>query len=496
MDDKQNGTQSTVDFLASLKPTPSAEKEDFLKMLKPDPVDAKGLIVISPDKMRAFINITMPLHGGNALSAEEIRYLVADSKVNYGLRELTLTRLAQSPLYDRDILIAEGTHPQKGKDGSIIYHIRLSKHAQPFERDDGSVDYKDLGLIENVEREQLLVTKIPPEPGIDGRNVYGDVIVAQMGKEIPLPVGKNTYISDDGLGLHALINGQSDFADRKVQVLESYVVNGDVSVATGNITFIGNVQINGNVLAGFTVQAGGNVDVIGCVEGSRVMAGGNILIRDGFHGMFHGELIAGGNVRCKYIQSGRVQAGGCVEAQAVVSANIQCSDSVRLVGSRSTIMGGRVVAKNIIDAQFIGGKNNPLPTIIEVGSDPTLIIRSQEIQRETTAAIKSIADVDRIIILLKQLESQNRLTPDKEEMLLRSVHTRRINAEKVKSLKQEEEEVRLKLAEEGYGTVYARSYLYPGVRVIIGPEQQIISSPIPAVMLVRSEEGLSNQPAT
>lgn len=464
---------------------------DDLDYLRPQPIDSTGKVSVSPDRMRVFIKMTMPQNDGRHLLLSEIRALIDNAKVTHGLRELTISRLAEAPLFDRDVLVAEGTPPVKGKDGSLVYHVRLSKDAVPHEREDGSVDYKDLGLIENVEKDQLLVDKIMPEPGIEGKTVFSEPVKAQAGKEFPLPVGKNTYVSENGLALHASINGQCDYSDRKLNVLETFTVNGDVSTSTGSINFIGNVLVNGNVLAGYTVQAGGNIEIQGCVEGGNIVAGGNVLIRDGFHGMYKGEIIAGGSVRSKYIQAGRVQAGGLIESQVVMQANVQTGDTVKLVGNRSVIMGGRVAAKKLVDCFHIGGKNNPIPTVVEVGSDPQLVSRSHEIQKEEAIFVKSIADVDRILVLLKQLEAQNRLTPDKREMLIRSVQTRRNTSERLIALKAEAEEVRLKLAEEGYGTILARIAMYPGVRVIIGPEQQIISKQIENCRITRGEDGLT-----
>ncbi|MCL1819071.1 MAG: FapA family protein [Oscillospiraceae bacterium] len=457
---------------------------------KPPPIDSVGKVIASADGMRANIHMTMPKFGGKHLTLAEIHDLLAKAKIVYGLRQLTINKMAEEPLFDREVLIAEGTPPVKGKDAEMTIHVRISRNATPKQKEDGMVDYKDLGLIENVTQGQLLASKTLPEPGVDGMTVKGIVVRAQKGKEAALPTGKNTYISEDGLSLYAHINGQCDYHDRKLSVMETYTVNGDVSTSTGNINFIGNVVINGNIVAGFAVQAGGNVEVHGCVEGGFINAAGNVLIRDGFHGMYKGEIIAGGSVRSKYIQAGRVMATSFIESQIVMQANIQTADSVKLIGERSIIMGGRVVAKNEIDCYHIGGKNNPVPTVIEVGSDPQLIVRAHELEKEEIVCKKNIADLDRLLLLFKQLESQNRLPPDKREMMERSLYTRRTTNERLIAVKAETEEVKIKLAEEGYGTVRARVAVYPGVRIIIGTEQQLVSAQIPNCRITRGEDGL------
>ena len=457
---------------------------------EPAPVDSVGKVSVSPDGMRAFINMKMPQNGGKTLTLSDIQGLINGEGIVYGMRALTINRLAEQPLYDRDVMIAEGTPPVKGKDGAIVYHVKISKDAIPREREDGTVDYKDLGLIENVAKDQLLVEKIPPELGVDGQTVLGKIITAQKGREIALPVGRNTYISEDGLFLRALIDGQCDYTNRKLNVLETYTVNGDVSISTGNINFVGNVVVTGNVATGYTVQAGGNIEIRGCVEGGVVIAGGNVAIWEGFHGMYKGEVIAGGDVRTKYIQAGRVQAGGLVESQLIMQSNIQTGDTIRLLGNRSVILGGHIVAKKLIDCQNIGGRNHPVNTVIEVGSDPRLLAHAREVQREEIALTKSLVDIDRVLVLFKQLERQNRLAPDKRDMMIRSANTRRTTSERLIALRNEDEEVKLKLAEEGYGTIIARTAIYTGVKIIIGPEHQTTSKQLDSCRVTRGEGGL------
>jgi hypothetical protein len=459
------------------------------------PIDSVGKVSVSPDGMRGYIIMTMPQNGGKPLTLSEIHGLISAAKIVFGVRTLTVNRLGEQPLYDRDVLIAEGAPPIKGKDGSIIYHVKISKDIAPREREDGTVDYKDLGLVENVFKDQLLVEKIMPEDGVDGQTVLGRVINAQKGKEVPLPIGKNTYISENDLFLHAAISGQCDHSDRKLNVMETFTVESDVSTATGNIDFVGNVVVNGDVMTGFSVKAGGNVEVRGCVEGGYITAGGNVLISEGFHGMTKGEIIAGGSVRSKYIQAGRVQAHDFIETEFVMQSEIQTGDTIRLIGHRSIIMGGRVVAKNLIDCNHIGGRNNPIPTVVEVGSDPQLITRSREIQKEEALCVKNISDIERVLQLLRQYDKQNRLTDDKRDLLTRSEHSYRNLQAQAVALKAEAEEVRVKLAEEGYGTIIARIAIYPGVRVVIGPEQKMTSQQLDNCRIARGEDGLIIGPA-
>ena len=459
-----------------------------------DPTDAVGKIKIAPDNMCAYLNITEPQNGGKPLTAEQIRELAVNAGVKHGLRELAVAQLAVRPIYHRDMPIAEGTPPVKGKDGTLNYLVRLTKDAAPTEREDGSVDYKDLGLVENVVKDQPLCVKTPPDPGQAGRTITGQELPSLPGKDVPFPVGKNTYLSEDKLELRASINGQCDFVERRLVVMETFFVKGDVSSKTGNITFVGNVEIMGSVLTGFSVKAGGSININGGVEGASLTAGGNITIRDGFMGMNKGEITAGGSLRCKYIQGGRVSAIGVIETQTIVSAEVRSSDSVILPGMRSIIMGGRVTAKNRIDCQRIGNPNNPVRTIVEAGSDPTLLTRSNEIKKEIAQLTKNINGLDNILVMCTRLKEQNRLNEEKREIMEKASHTHRTASETLAALKDEDEDVKLRLALEGYGTITGRTAIYPEVRVIIGGEQQDIQITHQAVSFTRGDDGLQMSP--
>ena len=455
-----------------------------------DPVDASGKITVAPDNMCAYLNITEPQNGGKPLTVEQIRQLAANAGIKHGLRELTVSQLAIRPMYGRNLPIAEGTPPVKGKDGALNYLVRLTKDAAPTVREDGSVDYKDLGLTESVAKDQTLCVKTPPDSGKNGVTVMGQELPSLPGKDIPLPVGKNTYLSEDKLELRASIDGQCDFVERRLMVMETFFVKGDVSIATGNISVAGNVEIMGSVLTGFSVKAGGNININGSVEGASLTAGGNIVIRDGFIGMNKGEIIAGGSLRCKYIQGGRVSAIGLIETQTIVSAEVRSSDSVIMPGMRSIIMGGRVTAKNRIDCHRIGNPNNPVRTVVEAGSDPTLLKRANEIGKETEQLTKNLYGLDNILTMCNRLKEQNRLTEEKREVMEKAAHTHRTVSETLAALKDEAEDVKLRLALEGYGTIIGRTAIYPEVRVIIGGEQQDIQITHQAASFTRGDDGL------
>src|SRR5690606_10829431 len=118
-----------------------------------------------------------------------------------------------------------------------MFQYRKKKESVSKQREDGSIDFFNLGLITNVNAGQVLVTKKEPVPGIPGKTVTGEVIEAPVPKNRELPGGKNVEKRDDNT-LVATIAGQVVVDGNRINVLPVYEVNGDVDLSTGNIEFV------------------------------------------------------------------------------------------------------------------------------------------------------------------------------------------------------------------------------------------------------------------
>ncbi|MDR0293329.1 MAG: FapA family protein, partial [Oscillospiraceae bacterium] len=262
--------------------------DEILKELSIVPMDAQLTVTVSPDGMRAELFISPPEPGGNPPDENRIRGALSEKKITAGIDEARLRQLAVSPVYNIAFPIAAGTPAVNGENAVVKTLIHTESDIRPKELPDGSVDYKDLGIIHTVVKGDVLCEKTPPTPGTPGVNVYGAALPPRPGKDAPLPAGKNTVISDDKLRLMAACDGHADLVGRKIQVLNTFTVRGNVSNATGNINFLGHVLVDGSVLTGFIVQATGNISVNGTVEGAKIIAGGNIIGKEGTNGSGQG----------------------------------------------------------------------------------------------------------------------------------------------------------------------------------------------------------------
>lgn len=429
-------------------------------------IDAQISVIVSPDKMKASICINAP-DGGRIATIQDVLDALNKNGVCHGINKVNLENIAKYPVYNEEILIAEGTEPVNGQAGKVQFYFETNKDKKPTVLEDGRVDFRELNIIESVEQGKVLCELIPPLPGVPGMTVVGNEIPALGGKAAKLPRGKNVEVSEDGQRLVAAIDGQVNYIDGKVNVFSNYEIKADVDNSTGNVNFVGNVSVRGNVLSGFTIEAGGTVEVLGVVEGATIIAGGDIILRRGMQGIGKGVLISGGDIIARYIENSRIEAKGSIKSEAVMHSSIKCGNKLELAGKKGLLIGGVCKVGKEISAKVIGSYMATV-TEIEVGIDPSLKERYKQIREEITVIEEDIRKADQAISILKKLEMTGNLTPEKQEIMAKSVRTKIHFINKSNELKQEFLEIEKRLQEEAQGKVKASDLIYPGTKVSIG----------------------------
>ncbi|RHX80171.1 FapA family protein [Leptospira yasudae] len=342
---------------------------------KPRPgMEAKLILDITSDKMKAKVTILPPRPGGRDLDVKDIVNHLKNAGVKYGFKEEDIQRKLEEEFYNQPFLAAEGDYPINGKNAQIIYHVRTSKNVSFREDESGRVDFKDLDLIENVVVGQLLAEKIPAEKGKYGRTLFNELLPAKDGTDTDLKQGKGTILSEDRSKLTAEVNGQVVFATGRLSVETVYRVNGDVGIKTGNVTFLGSIVITGNVEDNYSVKAAGNIEIYGTVQKARVEADGDIIIRQGISGREEAHIEStGGNVIAKFIQSATVITEKDVLVQeGILHSFVSAGGKILCNGKRGQIVGGTVRASELIGARSIGSPANPATELV-VGIDPKVL---------------------------------------------------------------------------------------------------------------------------
>ncbi len=430
-------------------------------------ISAQVEVTTSPDKMKAFLLLRAPEGGGTVTTQVQLHQSLKEKGVVYGIDMATVDDLSKYPVYGQNIQIAAGIAAVNGKNGSIIYLVELRKERKPTILDDGTVDYKDMNLIENVVKGQIIAKMNEPQPGIPGYMVTGLEIKALDGKPAVFQKGKNASISTDGSLLTADIDGQILYADGKISVFATFEVKADVDNSTGNIQVIGNVTVRGNVLAGFSIEAGGNVEIEGVAEGATIRAGGDIILKRGMIGNSKGILSAGGDIIAKYIENAIVEAKADIRAEAIMHSDIKCGNKLELGGKKGLLVGGVARVGREVEARVIGSPMSTV-TIIEVGIDPHLRERLKLLKTEVPQMEENLVKSNQAIGMLKKMDSVTTLSDDRREMLGKSTRSKFFYESRLQEYKKEITEIEGKLQQEASGKVKVMGSAYNGVRISIG----------------------------
>ena len=409
----------------------------------------------------------LPADGGEKLTLAKVLNILRREGIVYGIDHDAIEKMLDREKYYEEIPIAHGMPPQRGRDAELIYNVDFNRDAKPRILEDGSVDYRHLDLITKVSKGQVLVTLIPATEGIPGKTVLGKTVEARPGRRLRLPRGKNVILSEDGLGLLSAIDGKAEMIDGRINVYAVYEVMGDVDNSTGNIDFMGNVIVSGNVLTGFEVKSGGYIEVRGVVEGANLFAQGDVVLKQGMQGMGKGCIQSQGNVVARFIENGTVTAKVDVTAEAILHSSINCGGKVEVVGRRGLIAGGSVCAGTYVTANAIG---SPMATIteLEVGASPILREEYSQLVKEMDEISQELKKADQVLALLRKMESQGRLSPDKSNLRLKSIKTKLKCNQRIPPLKARIAELEAIFRGVSRGRINVRNTIYAGVKITIG----------------------------
>ncbi len=371
------------------------------------------VLQISDSKMEAVGRFYPPSNAGASLRKEDIINDLKHKGIKAGIDEAEIDRFLKEKHYCSDYSLAKGKTAVQGTDAYIEYFFNTNPNTKPALNEDGTVDFYNLNVISKCEVGQKLATLHPEVPGEAGYNVLGERVAPRDVIKMRLRYGRNITLSEDGNTITSNVNGHVSLTEDLVTVTDVYEVT-DVDTSTGNIEYNGNVQVLGNVKAGFVVQATGNIEVRGVVEGALLQAEGDIIIMRGMNGMGRGKLIAGGNIVSKFIENSDVRADGYVHSEAIMHSTITAKGDVEVSGKKGFITGGYVHSMGTVSARVIGSTMGA-KTEIEVGVDPTIKERVNHLMQSTADLKKQLQQVEPVLITFTQkLKKGDTLTMEQQ----------------------------------------------------------------------------------
>ncbi len=426
-------------------------------------------VSIADMEMKAYLLLQAPGPGGSDLNAETIRSYLKNNRVVFGIKEEALQHLEENPIYNEEIMIAEGQKQANGNDAKIVYNFNTDHSTIILKEKNGRVDFKDLNLIENVVAGQQIAKKIPPERGRDGQTVTGKTMPAKPGKDTVISVGKNVKLSEDGMTAISEINGQVILLNGKLNVEPVYTVPGDVNLHTGNILFLGTVIVRGNVEDGFSVKAAGNIEVTGNVGKAVLDAEGDIIVHQGILGKNEGKIRCGKNVYAKFIEHAYIEAeNNVIVTDGILHSFVDSNKKIICQGRRASIVGGRLRASEEINAKNLGSVAGA-ETILEVGYDPRSKEKLIELNNTFDGFTKEMEELERNINTLENLKKVQKNLPEEKEKYLLELNEKRMKLlSDMKETKTQMEEIKHHLASlKIKGKISASERVFPGVKIYL-----------------------------
>ncbi len=427
--------------------------------------NARVRVFVAATTLTASILIDAPENGGQDVTREMLDTALAQAGVVYGISEEALAQLLQ-PLYETEVVVAHAQAAIDGEDGHCDELYERDVKMNFVEKEDGTVNYKELGLIQDVTAGTIICRITPPTEGVSGTNVLGKPIGALNGKKVLPPIGVGIRVTDDGRQAVAAISGNLVFHGGRFTIEETLRV-AEVNYDVGNITFSGDVHVTGDVLDGFEIRSGANIRLSGRVGNVVLHAKGDIHIERGINGTGKAEVVAGNTVHAGFIENSHVVAGVDVITGSIIHSTVECEGDIHVTEGRGIISGGKITAFGSITAKEIGNDTYTHNNLI-VGITPKLTHQRAQHMEQIGILEKKVDEMTKNAAYVEQMLTQNRpVSEERIALLQRTKLTLPITQKKLEQLEAQLQEIEDKISSTSNSFITA-NVLYPPSRVSIG----------------------------
>jgi len=425
---------------------------------------------VTKDELKGSIIVSAPAMSGAECSRESIkRAIMQQGVIEPCINIEKVDEFVDNPVYNTPFEVASAIMPQDGKDAYLSYNfetdptkLKAKVSAQ------GNINYKELNKIQNVIADQPLAQKIPAERGKGGKTLFGRYLEAKNGKDIQIQLGANVHLDRDGVTVKATIDGEVMLVNGKITV-EPIKYLDAVNVKTGDIKFVGTVIIKGNVEEGYQVEAT-NIEVNGIVDKSRLVATGNIVVRQGVFGKGEGYIKAGKSLWAKFINDTTVEVEENVICNdSIVNSYVTAMKNIMVRGKKAQIIGGHLLATEEICARRIGSPGGGTETVLEVGIDPRAKKRLEYLQKKQADATKEYEKLDLDVQNLEQTKKRMKKLSQEKEEKLKTLKDRcsEITSE-LEKMNDEIDQIQAHLKElKAIGKVKVDDTVYSGVKIYV-----------------------------
>lgn len=456
----------------------SAPKPE-VKMSKPgattyaDPGDHLGrgtYLRVEEDAMTAWLYLMSPEEGQN-YSKGDLERFMQHRGIVMGFHSSNLSAIIKKNVYNREIIVAQGRQPMEGTDGYFEYLFTPDEYSAPKIREDGSVDYTNMSGLQNVHKGDKVAIYHYAVQGTDGYTVYGGALKVKPSKDLPPVRGKG--ITRENNEYFALSDGKVEAKKGKIDIQQVHQIFGDVTMIIGKVEFFGDVIINGNVESGVTIRAGRNIEVHGTTGNATLFAGGDVLLTRGIQG--GGKISARGNVFADFIENTTVEAGGVVQSNTILNAQIYAKDKVITTGKKGCIIGGYAHGLKGIQAMTVGS-DVEVRTILHCGYEQEDYQKLLDMKHKEADTKEKLAElVDSMTDALREKRMRGSSTSaDTEAKLSEWNKTKDMLFAELDNIEQERERLEEMMDESKGASIRVEGNLYRNVIIGINAEQMMV----------------------
>ncbi|MEG0962641.1 MAG: FapA family protein [Lachnospiraceae bacterium] len=417
-------------------------------------------IKISNDNMQVYLRLPTPVLDHTEW---DISGALKKSGVIYGIDEKKIQKILEQPVYEQEILVAEGNYVSDGTDGYYEYKFNLDFSKKPKMRPDGTVDYWSIKMIETVSEGQVIAIYHKAVQGKDGMDIKGKVLIAKRARDLVPLRGKGFSRSEDGTIYTSLCDGKIERTNDRITILPIYEIYGDVDLSIGNIDFWGDVVIHGGVCTGVKIKATGSITVDGIVEGAQIEAGKDIVLRSGVVGSSRACITSKSNIIAKFFEYTRVHANGTIRADSFVNCKVSCGENIILDGKQAKIVGGEVWAIQGIATNVIGS-DGEVNTHIRIGNNATVLRRISILKSKIRVEQENLDKIEDGLKLVTDIKNDSR----RSELLRLKIRDRAFLSDDTAELDKLENQIERAKG----GSIKVIGSVYPGVTIEID-EQRI-----------------------
>ena len=425
---------------------------------------------------------------GSDYEYSDILEILNKNGVRDGINDSRITAMIKKHIYDREVLVAQGKEPVDGVDGYFDYAFDLTRKKKPEIREDGSVDYTSMNIIDCAKAGDMLAMYHPAVKGRAGSNVKAKILQPRAARELPQLVCLNVKYDPESMIYRAEIDGRVEYTRTKISILSLQVFTQNIDNVFGDVNFRGDVVIHGGVMPGVKIVATKSITIDGILESSCVTAGTDVIIKGGVVGNGTAKISAGGNIMADFIQYSTINAAGSISANIIMNSNVEATGEIHATGKLGAIVGGNVYGMAGVDSIFIGN-DVMLRTVVAAGIRDSVMQQKFSAERRMKFISEKLADIEK---QMEEIERSIRLGNTDDMIMKKKQDLMRDKIERSTALsgaKEQLENIAGRITGCENSQIFVKNTIYNGSVIQIDNQQIVIEADRRQVQFLKDSEG-------